>query len=111
MTFIRRIFLKIKKCSKKIRNLIIMETAVMLLLFSFIMYCQLVIDGNSLKESLKFAFSFIIPLIVFAIPTGISYMLKGMIFTGEYNDPMLKDGKGNVVSPSDKNFVSTRANV
>ena len=98
-----------KKISKKIRNLIILESIILLGIFCFIMYCQLVIDKNSIKGALKFAVSFMVPLIIYAIPTGLSYMFKGMIFTGEYKDPMLKDGKTKQITPSDANFVSANA--
>ena len=87
-----RKLLKRLKLSKKMRNLILVESILMTLIFGFIMYCQFFMAMNTFFDSLKVAFTFIIPLIIYAVPTGISYMIRGQIFLGEYTEA-LDDGQ------------------
>lgn len=87
-----RKLLKRLKLSKKMRNLILVESILMALIFGFIMYCQFFVAMNTFFDSLKVAFTFIIPLIIYAVPTGISYMIRGQIFLGEYTEA-LDDGQ------------------
>lgn len=84
--------LKRLKLSKKMRNLILVESILMTLIFLFIMYCQFFVAMNTFLSSLKVACAFIIPLIIYAVPTGISYMIRGQMFLGEYKEA-LDDGQ------------------
>ena len=94
-----------RRLNPKLRNVFIAEGLIFLFLFGFIFYCQFCVAKNTVKGSLLYSLSIIIPLLIFAIPTGISYLVRGQLFVGDYESPLKADDKKGEVSDGDRNFA------
>ena len=76
--------------------LLITESVLFGLIFLFSMYCQLFVAGNTFLKSVKFSLMVMI---------GISFLLRGKFFMGDYESPLKSDDKKDGVSDGDRNYV------
>ena len=94
-----------RRLNKKMRNVLIAESIIFLVLFAFVFYCQFFVAKNTVSGSLKYAGTIIIPLLIYAIPTGLSFLIRGQLFVGDYESPLKSDDKKGEVSDGDRNFA------
>ena len=94
-----------KRLNKKMRNVLIAEGIIFVFLFCFIFYCQFFVAKNTIGGSLKYAFGILIPLLIFAIPTGLALLLRGKLFVGDYESPLKADDKKGEVSDGERNYA------
>ena len=94
-----------RRLNKKMRNVFIAEGIIFAFFFCFVFYCQFFVAKNGIKESLKYSLSVIVPLLIYAIPTGFSFLIRGQLFVGDYESPLKADDSKGSVSDGDRNFA------
>lgn len=94
-----------KKLNRKLRNVLIAEVIIFLVLFSGIFCCQYFVAENSVSGSLKTALLVLIPLLLYALPMGISIIIRGKFFEGDVESPLKADDKKGEVSDGDRNYT------
>lgn len=97
------------KLNRKMKVLLITESVLFGLIFLFSMYCQLFVAGNTFLKSVKFSLMVMIPFLIYCVPLGISFLLRGKFFMGDYESPLKSDDKKDGVSDGDRNYVVANA--
>ena len=94
-----------KRLNKKMKIILIVEAVLFLILFIFAFFCQLLVAKNTVLGSLKFSSMIMIPLLVYAVPVGFSYLIRGQLFVGDYESPLKADDKKGEVGDGDRNYA------